>query len=124
LDLLIDTHTILWVALDSIRLSPTARSLVGAAETRLFVSAVTAWEYCDLNQRGRFGSDLPLGPLLDGLQATILDFPAGAWLLAESLPDLHRDPVDRMLIAHAILSHMTLVTADRTIRAYPVPTLW
>jgi PIN domain nuclease of toxin-antitoxin system len=43
---------------------------------------------------------------------------------ADSLPDIHRDPVDRMLIAHAIAAGLVLVTADRQIDRYPVRTLW
>jgi PIN domain nuclease of toxin-antitoxin system len=40
------------------------------------------------------------------------------------LPDLHRDPVDRMLIGHAIAIGETIITSDATMRAYPVKTLW
>ena len=40
------------------------------------------------------------------------------------LPDLHRDPFDRLLVAQAIVGGLTIVTPDRLIKAYPVPTLW
>lgn len=52
------------------------------------------------------------------------DLPAEVWRLADRLPDLHRDPIDRMLLAHAMHDDVTLVTADRTMHAYPVATLW
>ena len=43
---------------------------------------------------------------------------------AETLPSIHPDPFDRMLIAQALDLELTVVTADKTIRSYPVPTLW
>ena len=124
MDLLIDTQTIVWIASEPRRLSRSARKVVERPENRLFVSAIVAFEYADLNRRRRFGADLPLGPVLERMRAEVLDVPAGAWRLAEALPLLHRDPVDRMLIAHAIHADLALVTADATIRRYPVRTLW
>jgi len=47
-----------------------------------------------------------------------------ATLMLSRLPDLHRDPFDRMLVCQALTSHLTLVTPDETVRAYPAPTLW
>lgn len=61
---------------------------------------------------------------MDRLEAVVLPLPQEVWMLAEGLPDLHRDPIDRMLIAHAIHADLTLVTADEVIRRYPVRTLW
>lgn len=58
------------------------------------------------------------------LEFEIVDFSADLWVMAAALPAIHRDPVDRMLIAHAMALNMVLVTGDRTIRRYPVPSLW
>ena len=90
----------------------------------IFVSAVTAFEFVDLNARGRFGDIPGSGVLAERLRIELLDYPAAAWHLIEALPDLHRDPIDRMLVAHAIHAGLTLVTADATMRGYPVATLW
>jgi PIN domain nuclease of toxin-antitoxin system len=112
------------MAADDDRLSRRFRERVHEAESRLHVSAVTAFEFADLQRRRR----LPIAEKLDGIlqrfAMTVLSFPAAAWELAHTVPDLHRDPVDRMLIAHAIHDGLTLVTADRKIRDYPVETLW
>lgn len=96
--------------------------MTGGAE--LFVSSVTAFEFGDLNARGRFGVDLPLGPILDRLDAVVLPFPADAWRIVDGMARHHRDPIDRMLIGHAIHADLPIVTADRTIRRYPVRTIW
>ncbi len=122
--LLVDTQTLLWIAGGDRRMSAVARQHLTSGREVILVSAVTAFEYTDLNDRGRFGADLSLQPILDTLEANVIDFPASAWTLLASLPAWHRDPVDRMLIAHAIVSDATLVTADKTMRAYPVRSLW
>jgi PIN domain nuclease of toxin-antitoxin system len=90
----------------------------------LFVSAVTAWEFTDLQLRGRFPKGITFELVQSGLATTLLDFPAEAWRIAETLPNLHRDPVDRMLIGHAIAIGETIITSDEKMRAYPVKTLW
>lgn len=106
------------------RLSVAARQALLEPGAELFVSAVIAWEYADLHTRGR----LPLAAAFDVLTAVlalqVVDVPAAIWRLAASLPDIHRDPVDRILIAHALHDGMTLVTADEKIRRYAVPAVW
>lgn len=62
--------------------------------------------------------------MVDLLEAEILDYPASAWTVVETMPQIHLDPVDRMLIAHAIHADLTLVSADRAMRSYPVRLLW
>jgi len=106
------------------RLSVAALAALAAEETKPSVSAVTAWEVADLQARERLPPKVKLQTLLDTYEIDLVDLPAGVWRLAASLPRHHLDPVDRMLIAHAVHSGMTLVTADKTIRKYPVPTLW
>lgn len=95
-----------------------------AEDSRIFISAVTAFEFWDLEVRGRFPDAVRFSVACDTLSAGLLDFPAEAWSLIAALPMLHRDPVDRMLIAHAIHADLTLVTADTIMRDYPVKSLW
>ncbi len=106
------------------RLSARAKSAMARPEESLIVSAVVAWEFTDLELRGRFPDGVNLVALLESFAIAVVDYPADAWLLAKTLPDVHRDPVDRMLIAHAISGGHTLATADANIRRYPVKTLW
>lgn len=105
-------------------MSRTARTAIESPDNLLYVSAITAWEYADLEGRGRFADSAPLGKLRDLLGFEIVDFGSDLWTVAARLPDIHRDPMDRMLIAHAISLDMALVTADKNIRRYPVETLW
>ena len=86
----------------------------------LCVSAVVAFEFADLQKRQRIAVTEPFSLLQSAMDLTILDLPADCWRVAADLPAIHRDRVDRLLIAHALTSGMTLVTADRAIRRYPV----
>lgn len=119
--LLLDTHVIIWMASGDPRLKRVDRSALADPARPLFVSAVVAFEFADLQQRGRIGIEEPLDFLQRHMGFDILDLPSESWRVATGLPAIHRDPVDRLLIAHALSEGMTLVTADANIRRYPVP---
>lgn len=119
LALLLDTHILVWVAENNKKLSNAARTEL--YRVPLFVSAVIAFEYADLLVRGRFKTSATIAALKDDLGFDLLDFPAKLSAEAAALPPIHRDPVDRMLVAHAISTGMTLVTADGNIHKYAVP---
>ncbi len=102
------------------RLTPSFVTALQNPDATLHVSAVTAYEYADLQNRKRIPVDEPLAELIDRFDLSIEPFPANCWQVAALLPDIHRDPVDRMLIAHALSADMTLVTADQFIRRYSV----
>lgn len=122
--LLIDTHVLIWIGESNPRLSKSTRDRLFDPDEELFVSAVTAYEYADLHHRGRIPQEAGLSGLLGQLDIRMLDYPADLWAIAATLPPIHRDPIDRMLIAHAVTLGMTLVTADKHIRRYPIETLW
>jgi PIN domain nuclease of toxin-antitoxin system len=105
-------------------LSRSAVEAIASPDNSLSVSAVTAAEFTDLQRRGRIEVDEPIDALAAMLGYQILDLPAEVWRTVADLPRIHGDPVDRMLVAHAIAGGFTLVTADRTLRDYPVASLW
>jgi PIN domain nuclease of toxin-antitoxin system len=121
---LIDTHVLIWAVEGNRRLGSTARDLLLDPASALHASAVTAWEFADLRARKRLPSVADFGVVLDRFSLRLLDVPADLWRVAERLPNLHGDPMDRMLIAHAIHADLAIVTADATIRSYPVRTVW
>jgi PIN domain nuclease of toxin-antitoxin system len=126
--LLLDTHAFLWWVTDDDRLSAAARASIGASDSQVFVSAASAWEIITKVRIGR----LPLHGPVDGFIARHLEENAFQPLAItmrhtfelEAMPDLHRDPFDRMLIAQALAEDMPLVTGDHEIRAYPISTIW
>lgn len=119
--ILLDTHTIVWMATGDPRLSRIDRTALLDPRRDLLVSAVVAFELADLQQRGRIAMAETLDFLREHMNFELADLPAGCWRIANSLPPIHRDPVDRMLIAHALAEGWALATADANIRRYPVP---
>jgi PIN domain nuclease of toxin-antitoxin system len=121
--LLIDTHILVWIVRDDKRLTDDMRAALADVDNGIFVSPVVAYELTYLQQCAR----IPLREPIDRLQQLVgfelVDLPADIWRIVTELPLIHRDPVDRMLVAHALAADMTLVTADRSIRRYPVPTI-
>ena len=122
--LLHDTHILVWIANGDKRLSAAAFGAIMDPDNQLFLSAVNVWEYADLEQRGRFEGSGPLERLLETLDVQTLDLPASVWRAAATLPNIHRDTIDRMMVAHAQSLEIRLVSADKKVRKYPVKTLW
>ena len=120
--ILLDTHVIIWVALNPERLSVAAREAVLGADER-WVSVASAWEYEAKRVRSPDILTKPFDALVGG-DYRRLDVRFGLHNQLGRLPPLHSDPFDRMLIAQALELGLTLVTADKAIHRYPVPTLW
>jgi PIN domain nuclease of toxin-antitoxin system len=120
LKLLLDTHTVVWAVTEPERVAPEALRLIESSENQVFVSVVSPWELAIKLSRRRI--ELPEifhATLRDG-QFSLLPVEIRHTEAVASLPHLHRDPFDRMLIAQAQVEGLTLVTSDREIRRYPV----
>lgn len=124
---LLDTQVWLWTLVSPERLRPAARALLSDATHTLVLSAVSSWEIAIKYRLGKLPLPEPpetfLPPRLirDGLEPLPVEH-AHAVLVA-SLPDHHRDPFDRLLIAQARHEGLTLVTADRVLLDYDVETV-
>jgi PIN domain nuclease of toxin-antitoxin system len=122
--LLLDTHILIWGAVEPERLSHAARSLIESPDNELMFSAVSLWEIAIKTGRGRAEFRVDAGILRRSLfengYAELALTGAHAAALA-SLPSIHKDPFDRMLVAQAIIEGVALVTADPTVARYPGP---
>jgi len=121
---LLDTHLLLWAAGRPNRLSATARKLIDAPSNKLFFSAASIWEVAIKRGLGR--SDFEADPRL--LRRGLLDNGYGELpvlsdhvVALDSLPPIHKDPFDRMLVAQATVEGITLLTADSVVAEYPGP---
>jgi len=121
--LLIDTHILVWIVLNDRRLSAAQRNALEDGDNTLVLSAASAYELTQLQLRGRSPVREPLADLQRLVGFEEADLPFDIWREVALLPDIHRDPIDRMLVAHARLEGMTLVTGDATVRKYPVECL-
>lgn len=128
---LLDTCVFLWLIGVPERLSPSARQVLEAGETEGAVSVVSFWEVIIKSRLGAIRLDTDGGSTVEFLSAQCarhrldsLAIKASSLEPLERLPDLHRDPFDRLLICQAIEHGLALVTPDVAIRRYPVKTLW
>ncbi len=120
--LLLDTQIVVWLALESARLTPDMIEKL-ATNPDVSISVISRWELGIKAKQGRFS------------QLSMIDSASEIWgfaslpvqlshvRLAGNLPLIHRDPFDRMLVAQAMIEGMTLVTSDATLAAYNVPVL-
>lgn len=120
--LLLDTHLLLWAAGEPRKLSKAARRLLEAADNILVFSAASLWEIAIKQSLGRddFRADprlLRRGLLDNGYEELAV---TGAHAVAiATLPSLHKDPFDRILLAQAQVEGITLLTADDRVAQYP-----
>ncbi len=127
--ILLDTCTLLWLVVDQSGLSETAKAVLRSHSGQIYVSPVTAFEIGQKYARGKL--KLKLTPskwfprVLEWHGLTETNFPSQVGLAAAALPDLHRDPFDRLLVATAQWQNLTLLTPDPMIRQYPgLETKW
>ena len=126
--ILLDTCTFLWIITDAPELSTNARELFAAPENEVFLSSVSTWEISINYVLGRL--PLPESPERfipsqreqHGIKPLPLE--EDVTLYWAQLPELHRDPFDRMLICQAIINGMVIMTPDDLILQYPVRSIW
>ncbi len=127
--ILLDTHSLIWMASDPGRLSEVARSAIAASPNSLHVSVVSCWEVSLLVKRGRLTLPLPPEEYLTRAIAHhgLIELPLTRRIAmcSVSLPDLHNDPFDRVLIAECKIRAFSLITCDRIIPRYPgIQVVW
>jgi PIN domain nuclease of toxin-antitoxin system len=128
LKLLLDTCTFLWIALDAPELSAAARKACLDRVNQVYFSSVSAWEIAVKHSLGKL--PLPESPARfipfqrERHEIEALPLDEVSVLSLPKLPELHRDPFDRMLLCQAIANGLDLVTPDPLITQYPVRVLW
>ncbi len=121
--LLLDSHVVVWWAVTPGRLRADAHAAIASPDNEVFLSAASVWELGlkiaqgKLALPGEFAARL-LAQGFDELAVRI-----GHATRAATLPALHGDPFDRLLIAQALEEGLMLVTGDQAIRRYDVPVL-
>ncbi|MFM0472209.1 type II toxin-antitoxin system VapC family toxin [Paraburkholderia strydomiana] len=116
--LLIDTHLFLWAMSGDKQLTKKAEAIMLGAEA-VFVSAASIWEIAIKSGIGKLDADVnELAARME--EAGFRELPVTATHAAavRNLPDIHRDPFDRMLVAQAITEPLRLLTDDDTVGRY------
>jgi PIN domain nuclease of toxin-antitoxin system len=126
--LLLDTHAFLWWLAGESALSPAARKAIGEDKNTIFISAASAWE---IATKYRIGKLPGVASIVGNLGAVIADqgftdLPICLYhaQVAGTLPGVHRDPFDRLLVAQALLEKLLIVSNEQQFDAFGVSRLW
>ncbi|MBD2452760.1 type II toxin-antitoxin system VapC family toxin [Nostoc sp. FACHB-87] len=125
--ILLDTHIFLWFISGDKQLPTDVRNAICNLDNQIYLSVVSIWECIVKYQLGKL--PLPESPEIyipkqrDRHQIANLDLDEGSVTQLASLPALHKDPFDRMLICQALQYGLTIATVDSAIRAYSVSTI-
>ena len=124
--LLVDTCAIIWLATGDRKLSKLARGAMCDAELLCF-SSISIWEIARLVKAGDL--ELPVSParlaelLVEQYEMKELPVSNSISLRASALPEFHKDPADRFIIATALINDLTVVTGDHRFAKYGVETI-
>jgi PIN domain nuclease of toxin-antitoxin system len=125
---LLDTHVFLWWITDTPELSPRAREVISNGQNQLFLSAASGWEIAIKAKLGRLQLPQNLERFVSehvSLNAiSSLPIQLSHALHVYTLPDHHRDPFDRILVAQSQLEKLPIVTKDPQIARYSVEVIW
>ncbi|HEC13671.1 MAG TPA: type II toxin-antitoxin system VapC family toxin [Acidiferrobacteraceae bacterium] len=128
MDLLVDTHTLIWMSSQTNRLSSKANSLLEDANNTVYASILSSWELGIKISLGKLDLGKNWMQKLQGfMRANAISSlplrPEHCTVLAV-LPFHHRDPFDRMLIAQAQTENLILISKDRRLRDYEIEVIW
>ncbi len=125
---LLDTHIFLWWITDNIKLQRSTRDLISDKDNKLFLSSASLWEIMIKSKLNKI--DMPENPKIylkkqvEINSINILNITMEHSLETFDLPEIHKDPFDRMLIAQARVEKLTIVTSDSFIKQYDVNTFY
>jgi PIN domain nuclease of toxin-antitoxin system len=127
MDLLLDTHTLIWFFNGDEQLSPKAKEAILNQDNQKFVSMASIWEFAIKTSLGKLVFDGKTKGFLDLIETNGFNlFPINknAILELEKLPFIHRDPFDRLITATGISEKMRIITNDEYIHQYDVDFIW
>ena len=122
---LLDTHTLLWYLFDDSNLSETAKNLIN--NEFCFYSKVSLWEIAIKQSKKLLSYKQSISDIIKACKDEEFEelFVSDKALeLIKTLPDIHKDPFDRLLITMAITDDLTIITRDTQIPLYNVKTVW
>ena len=125
--LLLDTHAFIWWDSDPARLSPKALAALQDPANEVWLSVASVLELVIKSQLGKLSLRLPLAEVISEQQANglnVLPLTLAHTLAVESLPAVHKDPFDRLLVAQSNVERAELVSLDPIFASYAVRCLW
>jgi len=124
---LVDTHVIIWLAIDSSELPKVIKELIENPENDIFICSASLWEIAIKVNLGKLDLKLPLNKLLNDIKTygfNILQVEDKYLCNLLELPYIHKDPFDRLIISTALAEGLAIITIDENIQKYDVPWIW
>jgi PIN domain nuclease of toxin-antitoxin system len=121
MNLLLDTHVLLWWLDDNPSLSIDAKAAISDSNNLVFISAAVIWEIRIKQALGKLKIPKNFRRVLEDQSFEMLDITAEHAHAIGGLPPHHRDPFDRMLIAQARIEKFVIITRDNIFKKYQVP---
>ena len=125
---LLDTHAFLWFVSEDNRLSSKAQSIIKNSQNEVYFSAVSAWEISIKIILGRLTIEEDLEPFIIKQLAennfSTLSITIFHSIYTSKLPNIHKDPFDRMIVAQAQVEDLSIISKDKNIKKYSVPVVW
>ena len=121
---LLDTHIFIWWLEADKRLNQNLRRIIDNPNNIKFISVATFWEIVIKVHAKKLILKTPVRNILKNFEFEVLNIDLPHILKLERLPDYHKDPFDRMLIAQAITEDLTIITADEKLKKYKIRVLY
>jgi PIN domain nuclease of toxin-antitoxin system len=125
---LLDTHAFLWFAEDNMRLSKTAKEIIADYRNNIYLSSASVWEISIKISIGKLKLKKDLNKFISeniiqyGFTPIAVTIPHTIEIA--KLPEIHKDPFDRILIAQSIVEKIQIITSDKYINKYNIKTVW
>jgi len=127
MDIILDTHAIIWFLEDDKRLSRAALDAINNLENVIYVSIASVWEVAIKLSTRKLAFDGGIGNFIEAIHINdfeLLDISPRHIKMVAELPFIHRDPFDRMLVAQAMTEDMTILTVDENVTKYEIKSVW
>jgi PIN domain nuclease of toxin-antitoxin system len=125
---LIDTHTLLWITADDLKLSENAKKIYLNDENEIFLSMASIWELAIKSSIKKISFDTTIEDYIEkhvrNNNIKILDIGLSHIIRVETLPFHHRDPFDRLIIAQAIEENLPIISKDSFFDKYEIQRKW
>jgi PIN domain nuclease of toxin-antitoxin system len=124
---LIDTHVIIWLAINASEIPQGIKELIERPENDIYICSASLWEIAIKMNLGKLDLKLPLDRLLNDIKTygfNVLQLEDKYLCNLLKLPYIHKDPFDRLIISTALAEGLTVITIDENIQKYDVPWIW
>jgi len=124
---LLDTHAVIWYLEDSPLLPSKTKEIIDDNDHGIFLSSISLWEIAIKVNLGKLNLATPFDAFLDNIKRgdfVVLQIQDDYLKMLTTLPVIHKDPFDRLLIATAQAEDLTIITVDESIHKYDVAWIW